>query len=114
MLLARNDVSVLVVVLSVVAPDDGEGFTVHFGVIILEVASVTCHKSLTPTGPVIAGVRSPSRNHTYIILTPLIIVKLGFTEVYIIFPISAQKHRLLYSLEPPRRGGPNEYPQSMF
>ena len=52
------------------------------------------------------------------------IVKLGFTGVYIIFLISAQKHRLWvlvrtasacgYSLEPPRRGGSNEYPQSMF
>ena len=42
------------------------------------------------------------------------IVKLGFAGVYIIFLISAQKHRLWYSLEPPRRGGSNEYPQSMF
>ena len=56
------------------------------------------------------------------------IVKLGFTGVYIIFLISAQKHRLWvlirtastqkhrlwYSLEPPRRGGSSEYPQSMF
>ena len=41
-------------------------------------------------------------------------VKLGFTGVCIIFPISAQKHRLWYSLEPPRRGGSNEYPQAMF
>ena len=31
-----------------------------------------------------------------------------------IFHISAQKHRLWYSLEPPRRGGSNEYPQYMF
>ena len=39
-----------------------------------------------------------SRKHAYIILTPLkpyfYIVKLGFTEVYIIFLISAKKHRL--------------------
>ena len=41
-------------------------------------------------------------------------VKLGFTGVYIIFLISAQKHRLLYSLELPRWGGSNEYPQSIF
>ena len=41
-------------------------------------------------------------------------VKLEITGVYIIFLISAQKHRLWYSLEPPRRGGSNEYPQSMF
>ena len=60
---------------------------------------------------------SSSRKHTYIILTlkpHFYIVKLGFTGVYIIFLISAQKHRLWYSLESPRRGGSNEYPQSMF
>ena len=49
----------------------------------------------------------PLKPHFYI-------VKLGFTGVYIIFLISAQKHRLWYSLEPPRRGGANEYPKSMF
>ena len=42
------------------------------------------------------------------------IVKLGFTGVYIIFLISAQKHRLWNSLEPPRRGGSNEYPNLCF
>ena len=42
------------------------------------------------------------------------IVKLGFTGVYIIFLISAQNIESGYSLEPPRRGGSNEYPQSMF
>ena len=47
----------------------------------------------------------PLRPHFYI-------VKLGFTGVYIIVFISAQKHR--YSLESPCRGGSNEYPQSMF
>ena len=31
-----------------------------------------------------------------------------------IFPISAQNIDCEYSLEPPRRGGSNEYPQSMF
>ena len=41
-------------------------------------------------------------------------VKLGFTGVYIIFLISAQNIDRGYSLEPPRRGGSNEYPQSMF
>ena len=49
----------------------------------------------------------PLKPHFYI-------VKLGFTGVYIIFLIFANKHRLWYSLEPPRRGGYNEYPQSMF
>ena len=42
------------------------------------------------------------------------IVKLGFTGVYIIFLISAQNIDCGYSLEPPRRGGSDEYPQSMF
>ena len=43
------------------------------------------------------------------------IVKLGFTGVYIGFLISAQKNiDCGYSLEPPRWGGSNEYPQSMF
>ena len=41
----------------------------------------------------------PSRKHAYVNLTPLnpifSIVKLGFTGVYIIFLISAQKHKLL-------------------
>ena len=40
------------------------------------------------------------------------IVKLGFTGVYIIFLISAQNIDCGYSLEPPRRCGSNEYPQS--
>ena len=49
----------------------------------------------------------PLKPHFYI-------VKLGFTGVYIIFLISAQNIDSGYSLEPPRRGGSNEYPQSMF
>ena len=49
----------------------------------------------------------PLKPHFYI-------VKLGFTGVYIIFLISAQNIDCVYSLEPPCRGGTNEYPQSMF
>ena len=41
-------------------------------------------------------------------------VKLGFTGVYIIFRISAKNIDCGYLLEPPRRGGSNEYPESMF
>ena len=59
-----------------------------------------------------------SRKHAYIILTPLqphfYIVKLGFTGVYIIFLILLNNIDCRYSLEQPRRGGSNEYPQSMF
>ena len=42
------------------------------------------------------------------------IVKLGFTGVYLIFLISVKNIDCGYSLEPPRQGGSNEYPQSMF
>ena len=49
----------------------------------------------------------PLKPHFYV-------VKLGFTGVYIIFLIFAQNIDCGYSLEPPRRGGSNEYPQSMF
>ena len=49
----------------------------------------------------------PLKPHFYI-------VKLGFAGVYIIFLISAKNIDCGYSLEPPRRGGTNEYPQSMF
>ena len=57
-----------------------------------------------------------SRKHAYIMLTPLnstfFIVKLGFTGVYIIFLILLKSIDCGYSLEPPHRGGSNEYPQS--
>ena len=49
----------------------------------------------------------PLKPHFYV-------VKLGFTGVYIIFLISAQNTDCGYSLGPPRQGGSNEYPQSMF
>ena len=42
------------------------------------------------------------------------VVKLGFTGVYIIFVFLLKNVDCGYSLELPRRGGSNEYPQSMF
>ena len=50
---------------------------------------------------------NPLKPHFYI-------VKLGFTGVYIIFLILLKYIDCGHSLEPPRRGGSNEYPQSMF
>ena len=41
-------------------------------------------------------------------------VKLGFTGVYIIFLFLLKNRDCGYSLEPLRRGGSNEYPQSLF
>ena len=49
----------------------------------------------------------PLKSHFYI-------VKLRFTGVCIIVLISAQNIDCMYLLEPPRRGGSNEYPQSIF
>ena len=50
-------------------------------------------------------VHPASRKHTYIILTHFYMLKLRFTVVYIIFLISAQKHRLwvLVRTASPRR-----------
>ena len=45
---------------------------------------------------------------------PFVYSKLVFAGVYIIFLISAENMDCAYLLEPPRRGGSNEYPQSMF
>ena len=58
-----------------------------------------------------------SRKHAYIMLTSLnpnfYVAKFGFTGVYIIFNIAAQKH-CGYSLELSCWGGSNEYPKSIF
>ena len=49
----------------------------------------------------------PLKPHFYI-------AKLGFIGVYIIFLILLKNIDCGYSLEPPHRGGSNEYQQSMF
>ena len=69
----------------------------------------------------IAGLVNLSRKHAYIVLTPpppplkphFYIVKLGFTGVYIIFLITARKHRLWVLVRTASSSGSNEYPQSM-
>ena len=58
-----------------------------------------------------------SRKHAYVILTPLNPTLYRKTEVYRgihYFFLILLKTDCLYSLEPPRRGGSNEYPQSML
>ena len=49
----------------------------------------------------------PLKPHFYI-------VKLGYTGVYLFFLFLLQNIDCGYSLEPPRRGSSNMYPQSMF
>ena len=79
------------------AYSEGPEQTAHPPVVFLmPVITKTCLYNFDPLKP-----------HFYII-------KLGFTGVYIIFHISAKNIYCRYSLEPPRRGGSNEYPQSMF
>ena len=59
-----------------------------------------------------------SRKHAYIILTPLnptFVYKTGVLQGYTLFFLFLLKNiHFGYSLESPRRGGSNEYPQSMF
>ena len=56
------------------------------------------------------------RKHAYSNILKILQPKTGkFPDKnYDIFHISAQNIDCGYSLEPPRRGGSNEYPQSMF
>ena len=49
----------------------------------------------------------PRKPHFYI-------AKLGYAGVYLFFLFLLQNIDCGYSLEPPRRGGSNVYPQSMF
>ena len=49
----------------------------------------------------------PLEPHVYI-------AKLGYAGVYLFFLFLLQNIDCGYSLEPPRRGGSNVYPQSMF
>ena len=58
--------------------------------------------------------KTASQKHAYIIDPHFYIVQLGFTGVYIIFLFLLENIDYGYSLEPPRRGGSNEYPKSMF
>ena len=57
----------------------------------------------------------PSRKHAYIILTPLNPSKTGvYRGIHNFFLFLLKNIDGGYSLEPPRRGGSNEYPLSMF
>ena len=66
---------------------------VNLNMCILRIITKTCLYNFDPLKP-----------HFYI-------VKLGFTWVYIIFLILLKNINCGYSLEPPHRGGSNEYPQ---
>ena len=98
-------------------------FHLNFNMFALAHIVVKCRKShrfsLQRSGMLFSSENSEHITKTYLYnfdsLKPhFYIVKLGFTGVYIIFLISAQNIDCGYSLEQPRRGGSNEYSQSMF
>ena len=63
------------------------------------------------------GTNTASRKHAHVILTPLnpiLYSKAGVYRGIHYFSYFAKNIDCGYSLEPPRRGGSNEYPQSMF
>ena len=71
----------------------------HFGfknTSIVRVITKTCPCNVYPLEP-----------HFYI-------AKLGYAGVYLFFLFLLQNIDCGYSLEPPHRGGSNEYPKSMF
>ena len=88
-----------------------ESFSINF-------VAILNNKNIIFFGNIVQCQNQSSRKHAYIIWTPIkpyiYIVKLGFTEVYIFFLFLLKNIDCWYSLEPPRRGGSNEYPQSMF
>ena len=58
----------------------------------------------------------PLRTHAHMIYSNFFRSKIDNFQrkIFTIFYIFAQKIDCGYTLEPPRRGGSNEYPQSMF
>ena len=52
--------------------------------------------------------------NVYPLIPHFYIAKLGYGGVYLFFLFLLQNIDCGYSLEPPRRGGSNEYLQSMF
>ena len=72
--------------------------------------------STEPTNPHFIRPCSQRISKNLIPLKPhFYVVKLGFTGVVVIFLILLKENiDFRYSLEPPRRGGSNECPQSMF
>ena len=74
----------------------GKKTGMHISLVLSKTIMKTCPCNVYPLKP-----------HFYI-------VKLGFAGVYLFFLFLLQNIDCGYSLEPPRRGGSNVYPQSMF
>ena len=79
--------------------------------------SVTCSLLTGLTGSRILNrfsIRKTCPCNVYPLEPHFYIAKLGFGGVYLFFLFLIQNIDCGYSLEPPRRGGSNVYPQSMF
>ena len=59
-------------------------------------------------------IRKTRPYNVYPLIPHSLIIKLGYAGVYLFFLFLLQNIDCGYSLEPPRRGGSNVYPQSMF
>ena len=59
-------------------------------------------------------IRKTCQCYEYPLIPHFHIVKLGYAGVFLFFLCLLQNIDCGYSLEPPRRGGSNVYPQSMF
>ena len=62
----------------------------------------------------VACIRKTCSCNVYPLIPHFYIAKLGYAGVYLFFLFFLQNIDCGYSLEPPRRGGSNMYPQSMF
>ena len=64
--------------------------------------------------PVIVTITKTCPCNVYPLEPHFYITKLGYAGVYLFFLFLLQNIDCGYSLEPPRRGGSNVYPQTMF
>ena len=73
-----------------------------------------CYFVLVFFSPFNIAITSLGEEIVLVLYVRLFDMRLFFIFYFFIFLISAQNIDCGYSLEPPRRGGSNEYPQSMF
>ena len=73
-----------------------------------------CNKSGVRQKNMSVHIRKTCPCKVYPLIPLFYIVKLGYAGVYLFFLFLLQNIDCGYSLEPPRRGGSNVYPQSMF
>ena len=91
-----------------------EDCPVFFWVIGAEIDCTNLITDLSPVITFISFIRKTCPCNEYPLKPHFYIEKLGYAGVYLFFLFLLQNIDCGYSLEPPRRGGSNVYPQSMF